>query len=388
MAIKIGLLERVNLEVAALVYQQLEVANLAYVKLEVGTLTYSDPEMTNVFLDPDTKNRILHDLASVSEDYFAHISLAKHESLSAPDTYALALNKAVGEVIGVIEASVLDIRKPLLDGSVVTDIFRLALHKVFADNTFLSDVFDVTTIKAFNDSVASSDTFDLVASYVRHFQDYVALDDFAGIDKFYNGTKHNIVGTVDHTTLALSILKADTMSTVDMLNHINTDKALSDTVMFADSLRKVMIHVLVDAPLVTETVRSILIKPLSDATGELADQVALSNTLNKSDATSVLTLLKKSIISKIIDSAVTVDQVAKTMHKFFTDAVAVDDAFGFMDQATLHKGNVTVISDLLSIQSSKEATDVAIVSDAFNVSYVPGNLMLFNNIPFNESTFG
>jgi len=379
MSIKIVSVNRIQLQVATLVYQQLEVAALSYNQPEIGT----------AYFDPNAPNRFIHDISTVVDGYLVNVSLAKADSVStASDTYEWALNKAVGEIVDLLDTNTLGIHKPLSDPAVVTDIFRLALNKVFADNAYLSDVFDVTTIKAFNDSVASSDTFDLVANYVRHFQDYVALDDFAGIDKFYNGTKHNIVGTVDHTTLALSILKADTMSTVDMLNHINTDKKLGDTVMFADALRKVLVHVLIDAPLVTETLRTVLTKHLNDATGVLADQIAISGTLDKSDAIGVLTLLKKSIITKLIDSAVTVDQVAKSMHKFFTDAVAVDDAFGFMDQATLHKGNVTVLSDLLSIQSSKEATDVAIVSDAFNVSYVPGNLMLFNNIPFNESTFG
>ena len=63
MAIKIGLLERVNLEVATLVYQQLKVANLSYINLGVGTLTYIDPKFTSVYLDPASGNQIIREIA-------------------------------------------------------------------------------------------------------------------------------------------------------------------------------------------------------------------------------------------------------------------------------------------------------------------------------------
>ena len=516
MAIKIGSLERVNLEVAALVYQQLEVANLAYVKLEVGTLSRLNPEFTNVYLDPDSKNKVLHEIAAVTEQYFSHITLAKHDTVTTPDNYALALNKAVGEIIGVIEASVLDIRKALLDSSVVTDIYRIALHKIFTDNAFLSDVFDVHTIKAINDSVATSDLFGIVIEYVRYFQDYVALDDFAGIDKFYTGTKQNFVGAVDQAAFALSVLKHDTTSATDILNYVNTNKAFHDTMGFADALRKVSVHVLVDAPLVSDVSNMVLLKQfadsntatdhsvlssalskadvvtmmselrkdllnkysdatsatdemikgmhkvfhdtvamddmfdfmgqvavtknnvmsvsdvlvflsskdfadvalvndvlsktvthpmvdsssvsdvvallvrnyLSDSISGMVDHTILASSLKKSDAVNMLTALRKSITTTLADAAITVEMHRKDIAKFFSDAVAVDDAFDFLDQAVIHNGNVTIVSDLLNIQSSKGATDVAIVSDAINVSYIPGNLMLFNNIQFNESTFG
>jgi len=506
MSIKIVSVNRIQLQVATLVYQQLEVA----------TLSYNSPEFATAIIDPNAPNRIVHDISTVVDAYLVNVTLAKADAVGTPDVYAIALNKAVGEIIGVVEASVLDIRKALLDPAVVADIFRLALNKVFADNTYLSDVFDVTTIKAFNDSVASSDAFEIVANYVRQFQDYVVLDDFAGIDKFYTGTKQNFAGVVDHTAFALSVLKHDATSASDILNYVNTDKVFHDAMGFADALRKVSVHMLVDAPLISDAADMVLLKQfadsspaidqysvdsnlgkfdtvtvlselrkdltnkygdatsatdgmtqnlikvfhdavaiddmfdfmgqvavtknnvmtmsdaliflaskdfadvttvsdllsktvthpmvdstsftdlvslavrsyLSDSIGGMVDHTILASSLKKSDAVSMLTALRKSIINTLTDVAITVEIPRKDVSKYFSDAVAVDDAFDFLDQAVIHNGNVTIVSDLLNIQSSKGATDVAIVSDAINVSYVPGNLMLFNNIQFNESTFG
>jgi len=505
-----------GIELATLVYQKLELASLTYINLEVGTLTYRDPEFTSVYLDPDSKNKILHDISLVTERYFSHVTLGKFDDVSTPDTYEWALNKAVGEIVDLLDTNTLDIHKVFLDPAVVADVFRLALHKVFADNSYMSDVFDVTTIKAVNDSMAASDAFDIVASYVRHFQDYVVLDDFAGIDKFYTGTKQNFAGVVDHTAFALSVLKHDVTSATDILNYVNTGKVFHDNMGFAEALRKVSIHMLVDAPLVSDAADMVLLKQLADSSpavdqysidtnivkfdtatalselrkdlvnkygdatsatdgmtknlvkifhdsvamddmfdfmGQVAvtknnvmsvsdtlvflsskdfadvtvmtdllsktlmhpmvdatsvadvvsllvrnhfsdsisgiiDHTVVASSLKKSDAVSMLTALRKSIIATVADITVTVDMAAKDIIKFFHDAVAVDDAFDFLDQAVIHNGNITIVNDLLNIQSSKEATDVAMVNDTFSVSYVPGNLMLFNNIPFNESTFG
>ena len=517
MSIKIVSVNRIDLQVANLVHKQLKVAVLAYEQLQVGTLTYANPSVNTVILEPNSSNRIVHDISNVVDNYFVNVSLAKSDSVStASDTYLWALNKAVGEIVDLVDSSVLGVHKALIDPAVVADIFRLALNKVFADNTYLSDVFDVTTIKAINDAVATADAFEMVVEYVRHFQDYVALDDSAGIDKFYTGTKQNFVGPVDQAAFALSVLKYDTTSATDLLNYINTNKAFYENVEFADSLRKVSLHVLIDAPLVSDVSNMLLLKqfadsntatdhnvissslgktdiltlvsdlrkdmvtkysdatsatdgmtkgllkvfhdgvavddmfdfmgqvavtknnvmsmtdivsfwsskdfadaatmveslsktvhhPLVDATSisdfislvvrnhvsdsisNIVDHTVLTSSLKKTDAVGILTALRKSIVSTLADTATTVAIHRKDIAKYFSDAVAVDDAFDFLDQAVLHNGNLTIVSDLLNIQSSKEAADAAMVYDIINVSYIPGNLMLFNNIQFNESTFG
>jgi len=251
MSIKIVSVTRLDLQVATLIYQNLEVA----------TLSYSNPSITTAFFDPNAPNRFVHELAAAVDDYLINVSLAKTDAMNASDAYVWALSKAVDEITTLTDAFLMEVDKSLVDTATVAEIFRLSLNKVFADNdTSVTDSFDVRTIKSTNDLVIASELFSMVTSYVRHFIDYVSMDDFVGFDKQYNGVKHNVVGATD------------------AINYISTTKRVADSTSFA--------------------------------------------------------------------------------------------------------------ADLVIMQYSKGATDAAIVSDAFNVSYVPGNLMLLNNIPFNESTLG
>jgi len=364
MAIKIGSLKRINLEVASLIYQKLEVANLAYAKPEVGTLTYLDPEFSDVYLDPDTKNKVTHEISVIMDSYFVSVSLAKTDNTSAVDTYAIALRKAVEEIVNLGDTSLLNITKNVLDESVVTDIVRLSINKAFDDNASMSEHFNVQTIKTFNDSMVSSDLFNMVVDYVRKFEDYIAIDDFAGIDKYYNGAKHNVVGAIDHAVFALNMLKGDVTGANDLLINIQTSKYVHETVGFVDALRKVSIHALVDAPLVSDVVALVMRNKLNDSTDGLTDTLALASELSKGDMLGVLSTLRKRISTVYSDTQSITDAHVIGTTKYVHDTVQMDDAFGYLAQVVASNDNSTSMLDLLKVVTSKGISDTPIITES------------------------
>ena len=237
---------------------QLQVATLVYKNLGVGALAYNNPSIGTAHFDPNAPNRVYHEIASVVDQYFINTSLGRSESFITSDSNVYAMQKAVADIMALVETVSFNTNKILVDAATVTEVLALALNKVFEDNTSLSDLSVLQYIKNTSDSVNTADTTSIVTQYARQFNDAVAMDDSVGVDKFYNQVKHNVANVLDNTAIQLSTIRAESLNT----------------------------------------------------------------------------------------------------------------------------------SDIVNLHASKKAIDAAIVSDAFNVSYVPGNLMLFNNIPFNESTFG
>lgn len=501
-------------EIDSLAYTQLKIASLVYTELGLSKLTYVDPIVGTAYIDYNPSNKILHDVSVIVEQYLIDISLSKVDNMSATDVYAIAIEKAASDLAGVVDHYSVDVSKGITDRSVVLDALRVAINKAFHDAVGTPDSLDITTIKSVNDSLVSTDVFSLVVDYVRRFSDYMSIDDFAGIDKYYNGVKHNVVGTLDFAAFALSMLKEDTVGAFDVIDSISTGKNLNDVVALSEALRKISTHVMIDSALVSDMTSLYLSKYLSDDVVSTVDASTINCMLTKNDAVSTLSHLSKSMVSRkvdlaslpdatvlhvqkyvqdnygifdavrsstglgktdvvittdllniryikdlmdvvsvsdalskstnkgifnnispvelvslatittkhdytpVMDSIVvvsllpkadttgildtiarwvttnhndtvgTADTLDKSIVKMLFDGVALDDSMSFGDITATTKNNITVISDILQIQTSKGATDAATALDTITVLYTPGNLMLFNSTLFNESTFG
>tara|TARA_B110000908_G_scaffold148994_1_gene181928 strand:- start:116 stop:1279 length:1164 start_codon:yes stop_codon:yes gene_type:complete len=387
MAIKIASLAHTQPEVGSLAYVQLKIASLVYTELGLSKLTYVNPTVDTVYLDPSPKNKILHEIYGVVDQYLVDVTLNKYDSVSTADVYVLAIEKAAHDIVDLVEYYAMDVTKSTADYSVVLDIVRLAVNKAFSDSTGISDTYDIATIKGVNDSIVSTDVFSLVANYVRRFSDYVALDDFAGIDKYYNGTKHNVVGTEDFAVFALSMLKEDSVGAFDVIDSISTGKSLEDTVALTEAFSKIFTHTLVDSNLVDDMVELYTSKYIND-NAAVSDSSIINTDMYKADTTNADDTISKIIVVTSNDTIGTADAINRSIIKIVRDGVAVDDRMSFGDATALTKHNIAFIGDILQIQSSKEVADVATVIDTVTVLYSPGNLVLFNNTLFNESTFG
>ena len=375
MAIKIASLAHTQPEVGSLAYVQLKIASLVYTELGLSKLTYVNPIVDTVYLDPTPKNKILHEIAVVVEQYLIDVTLNKEDSTSATDAYAIAIEKAAHDIVGVVDHYSFGVSKGITDSSVVLDALRVSIDKAFHDAVAVPDSVDIVTIKNVNDSLVSTDVFSMVTDYVRRFSDFLSIDDFAGIDKYYNGVKHNVVGTLDFATFALSMLKEDTVGAFDVIDSISTGKNLNDAVALSEALRKISTHVLIDSALVSDMTSLYLSKYLGDDTADVTDSSVIQFAFAKNDAVSTLSHLSKSMVSRKIDLMSLPDAAVLHVQKYVQDNYGISDSV--MSSTVLGKTDVTITTDLLNIRYIKDVTDLVSISDVLTKSTNKG---IFDNI--------
>jgi len=194
------------------------VASLVYKNLGVGTLSYNNPSITTAYFDPNAPNRLLFDIASVVDVFTLNVSLNKTETFITSDNNTYAMQKAVADIISLVEAVSFNTNKILLDTPTVTEVFTLALTKVFQENFSTSDFSVLQYLKNASDSVSTSDAFSKVTLFVRQLADAVAIDDAVGVDKFHNTVKNNVVSAADIVAIQLNTARADAAIVSDAIN--------------------------------------------------------------------------------------------------------------------------------------------------------------------------
>ena len=222
--------------VASLVYNNL-VASLTYNDLGVGTLSYNNPSITTAYFDPNAPNRLLFDIASVVDVFTLNVSLNRTETFITSDNNTYAMQKAVADIISLIEAVSFNTNKILLDTPTVTEVFTLALTKVFQENFSTSDSSVLQYLKNASDSLSTSDTFNKVTIFVRQLADAVAIDDAVGVDKFHNTVKNNVVSAADIVAIQLNTARADAAIVSDAINvsYVPGNLMLFNNISFNES---------------------------------------------------------------------------------------------------------------------------------------------------------
>lgn len=222
--------------VASLVYNNL-VASLTYNDLGVGTLSYNNPSITTAYFDPNAPNRLLFDIASIVDVFTLNVSLNRTETFITSDNNTYAMQKAVADIISLIEAVSFNTNKILLDTPTVTEVFTLALTKVFQENFSTSDSSVLQYLKNASDSLSTSDTFNKVTIFVRQLADAVAIDDAVGVDKFHNTVKNNVVSAADIVAIQLNTARADAAIVSDAINvsYVPGNLMLFNNISFNES---------------------------------------------------------------------------------------------------------------------------------------------------------
>ena len=169
------------------------------------------------------------------------------DSAGVPDHSAWDMSKdAAHDIVTAIDLYAASINKPLKDAAIVKELVRLILTKQFDDYLVTSDAYKLDTELGKFDVVLMQDAFDRTVSFVRHFQDYVTVDDWAGIDKHFTGVKTNFAGVVDHSDYAFAKVLKD----VNILSDITlliTNKAFFNSVTIPDAYLVEMEKVLADS---------------------------------------------------------------------------------------------------------------------------------------------
>lgn len=247
MPIKPTDLKILSAQIADTIYTDIVVARINYVAADVTGISYQSTEPEDIVIDYDPKNRIVHDIAQIAQTFAWNVHKELEDSAGVPDHSAWEMSKdAAHDIVAAIDSHTTLVHKSFDDPTIVEELVRLILTKQFDDYLVTTDAYALDTELGKFDAVLMQDAFDRTVSFVRHFQDYVTVDDWAGIDKYFTGVKTNFAGVVDHSDYAFAKVLKD----VNILSDITlliTNKAFFDSVTIPDAYLVELEKVLADS---------------------------------------------------------------------------------------------------------------------------------------------
>jgi len=264
-----------------------------------ASINYSKSEATEIWTDPDSKNRMVRDEVPLSE------------------VLAIAYNK------------ILD------DGYSVTELASLYI------------------IKRPEDSVSTSDAFSRVVEYNRSFTDAFTLDDAYLINKDFYGNKGNIFGVSDIVGLQYEKLQTDSVSTSDQFDRVvEYNRTFTDQILLHDTMDGIVLNSMgLNESLLNEPSHpntSIEIDaPKADTMG-ISDITGIQYDKSESDSYSLSDVqVLYNTLSKT-DSVSTSDTSVMSLSKIISDALILDDSALINKDFYGYKGNIFSMGDVLT----------------------------------------
>ena len=282
--------------------------SIAHVNLK-GQVTHVNLQLTNLYLNPDSLDRLFTDSFSYTDVFSYDIDKRADDPVYMSELHVFDLSKSLTDSVGFTEnvdvlrtfgrnftdtATMSDTTSVSFSGSYnetvsVAEILNYAMDKALSDITTMSDssVLEPNLGKA--DSVSMAEVFSKVVSFQRSFNDTISLDDRTSLaDPLatdVSGSKTNIVSIADVLTYDWAKARVDTFGVVE--NHAIdfTPGGFTDSFSFADNetistnLSKSDSFGVND----TEVVDTALGK---EETVSFTDSETLSTTLGKSDSVS------------------------------------------------------------------------------------------------------
>lgn len=173
-----------------------------------------------------------------------HATLDKIDAISAYDAFTKTVyfNRFFFDYVSIDDWSNIDkhYTGTKVNVAAITDYSASNFNKVLDDSAISLDANTIYTSKPFYEVTNLSDTFNKEVSFVRSFADFVAVDDFANIDKNYIGTKTNIASVEDYQNYNFAKGLVDYYTTVDNADII-TAKLLTEVTTVLDTASVVKI---------------------------------------------------------------------------------------------------------------------------------------------------
>ena len=295
-------------------------------------LLYSNADFADITQLGVAKDQFIKELVPLIDALALVSTKGVVDSYAVQDAVVAAVTKLFHDSATVSESSAITATKPLHDSAILIDGITAVLNKVLFDLAVLVDAVAFVQVKHAKDIVTPSDVAAITAHFNRVFTDYVAIDDFAGIDKLYNGTKHNIANISDNQIFAVAKGVSDTLSIVDYdLLTYSFAKKLRDT-SIADDL-----HII-------------------DVTKVLQDTYSVQEYLYKD--------LAKTSADNVTTTELPLISVSKPVY----------------DENVLMDNSNWVVQ--------KNLDETAYVYDYVSITFSAGANAMFNVALFNQSTFG
>lgn len=382
MAIKISNSSFTKEVVGTLTYELAKIGAISYAVPTIAVLSYEQPVVSGIELDYKALNRVIWDGASLLETL--SISLSRSitpENLLIEEQISIVLGRIVTDITSVLETSTLQFEKHVIDPAVITDALYKSLNKVLdAELLPAQDTIALRTVLNKQHEVFVTDTFNRVVQYLRHFNDYVAIDDWAGIDKYYTGTKHNIATAVDNASVVFNLVKHDESWLIDALSLLTTKSATEvlpviDNLVVASSLLKNDIANLQEsfAFYIYKTVAEQDFAITSDSnfwafTKVAQDAIAFNEAVTLSvntvlhDQTNPIDSASLTTTKYALDTAFVNAYHTITLNKITDDSSSVADSL-FEINSVLGKSDNTVFSDAMSVSFTKVIYDGVAIDD-------------------------
>jgi hypothetical protein len=272
---------------------------------------------------------------------------------------------------------------------------------VLADATAFLD--ELQRWKKFRETVGASDI--AAISVNKAFTDSVGTDDSAAVDA--SKSLSDSVSVTETLVVTIIFIRnfADSVTTTDSIQFINTVKKLTDNVATTESTVKDFSKALADQATLTDAAALLMSKPLTDSVSHYDDSFwafakALADGVDASDA------LNNIVFDKVLsDSASITEAKAIDVSKPLTDAVIPSDFFtrtvqysrSFTDTATVTEAlsnsfgkslqDSAAPSDNSAWYFYKAASDSVTVTDSIiSIVIVSGATQLINSFPLNVFT--
>lgn len=235
MAIKITSIGAGDPVVQALLHNKTEIAKLVYENLNVISLKAGTPEIANLKYTASTNNPIVHDIALVVEQLAISYSKSLEDPYTASDRIGFAFNKAHSDIAGiVIDATTLNLSKNIIDVVLIQEALQRAINKVLKDQVLIVEYTAISTTKPFSDATEILDSPRVLVDYKKHFQDYISISDYAGIDKYISSQKNTNAQIEDIFSASFSKKLIDSYELIDTC-VVNTNKVYYELINTADN---------------------------------------------------------------------------------------------------------------------------------------------------------
>ena len=268
----------------------------SFVSLD-AEVTYQDISVSDLVLDPDTKNRYFRSgtEATMLEQHATLFGKAAADTFSTTDqVQSFDITKSASDSFGmgddvhvlleilrsfadstaVIDSQAFAVDLAKADSFGATDVETRDFSKVATDSYSVSEAVALLFSNAYADSVSATDQFARVVSYTRSFADSFVLDDFTDIDAIQKDTvasKTNVIGFSDIQVFGTEKLLQDTaavtevaalhphrpetdgFSTSDVFQKVVAfSRAPAETVSFSEDTTADVSKVLADTPVISE----------------------------------------------------------------------------------------------------------------------------------------
>ena len=319
-------------------------------KTELTERIYARMEAAGIWTDADTRNRILYELLPVIDALSIVFGKSADDQATLTDLATLTLTKLATDSVATADTSSMWFGLTAADSAVLVEAVALSVSQVFTEATSLNDTVSLHTTKIKADVATLSDDFNRVVNFYRNFLDTIALDDFSNVDKYFDGSKHNVAAAVDAHYWATTKVVEDTFAPADIA-AIATTRPVVDELSSSDASNWAFTKGALDTVSLAEAATFDLSK-LNTDTSTLIDQASLHPE------------------KPITDGATASDAISRSaqFERTFLDTVALDDSSNIDKYFDATKSNAATATDAHYWATSKIVSDEASVTELAQIA--------------------